>query len=190
MISSLQSLFLQNNSLTGTIPSSIESLPQLQLFWAFDNALTGSVPSFASSSKNDTSNTMLNSLDLSTNNLTGTLPRDYFIRLQNLTLLHLYSNQLSGTIPDFTSQDRRINNRLNNLALSENNFYGTLPKSIGDLSQLQFLYLFDNKFSGTVPSSLSKLMSIGKCKIFCFTCTYLLVISLFISNNRNMSLLC
>jgi len=190
MISSLQSLFLQNNSLTGTIPSSIESLPRLQLFWAFDNVLTGSVPLFASSTKNGTSNTMLNSLDLSVNNLTGTLPRDYFTRLQNLTLLHLYSNQLNGTIPEFTSQNRRINKRLNNLALSENNFYGTLPKSIGDLSQLQFLYLFDNKFTGTVPSSFSKLMSIGKYSLFRFTSTCLLVASIFVSDNFNMPLLC
>lgn len=41
--------------------------------------------------------------------------------------------------------------------LHVNKFVGTIPSSIGDLSQLESLYLMNNYLSGTIPSSISRL---------------------------------
>ena len=46
------------------------------------------------------------------------------------------------------------------VALSRNNLKGSLPKSIGDLSELQSLALYGNHISGTVPSEIFRLNTV------------------------------
>lgn len=46
---------------------------------------------------------------------------------------------------------------LNHFDVSVNTLYGTIPPSIGNLSQMLELYLDDNNFSGSLPSSLGRL---------------------------------
>jgi hypothetical protein len=40
------------------------------------------------------------------------------------------------------------------LGLSGNQFYGSLPDSIGSLTNLVYVYLYDNRFTGTIPASI------------------------------------
>ena len=43
------------------------------------------------------------------------------------------------------------------LWLAYNEFTGTIPSSLGGLSQLQILHLFENRLTGEIPSSLGDL---------------------------------
>ncbi|CUG93979.1 GP46-like surface antigen, putative [Bodo saltans] len=46
-----------------------------------------------------------------------------------------------------------VDGNITSLDLSGNNLKGTLPPSLGNLSQLQFLNLYINRISGTLPAS-------------------------------------
>jgi len=47
--------------------------------------------------------------------------------------------------------------RVQSLVLSGNNLVGTIPSSLGSLSDLDYLFLDNNKLSGSIPSSFSQL---------------------------------
>jgi Leucine-rich repeat (LRR) protein len=102
----------------------------------------------------------LNSLVLGTNRLTGSIPTS----LGNLTNLGanfgslvLGSNQLSGTIP--TSLGNLVN-LSNVLDLSSNQLTGSIPTSLGNLTSLSNLYLYNNLLSGAIPASLGNLANV------------------------------
>ncbi|WP_166404777.1 leucine-rich repeat domain-containing protein [Desulfonema ishimotonii] len=119
------------------------------------------------------------SIDLSSNNLTGTIPPELG-NLASLQKLYLYSNQLSGTIPPelgnlaslqrfdltFNQLSGTIPPELGNLAnleylaLGHNELSGTIPPELGNLASLQVLYLPINKLSGTIPAELGNLASL------------------------------
>ena len=89
--------------------------------------------------------TELNALDLSENQLHGPI-RD----MRGLTILaslNLGDNQLSGTIPDWLGSLTY----LQDLSLRDNRLTGPIPEELGDLGQLQYLYLNGNQLSGCVP---------------------------------------
>ena len=90
-------------------------------------------------------------LDLSNNNLAGTLPADLGT-LTNLTTLDLSENQLSGTIPDLS-----LLTVLSTLNLSENQLSGEIPAALGSLPQLQSLYLGGNQLTGAIPAELGSI---------------------------------
>ncbi len=90
----------------------------------------------------DTSNVI--NIDLSDNNLVGTLPSlSAFTELQSLKL---NGNSLTGNFPDLTALTK-----LQVLNLSNNQFSGDLPASISNLTTLQILALNNNGFTGTIP---------------------------------------
>ena len=71
--------------------------------------------------------TSLTTLDLSDNQLSGTIPDlSSLTQLQNL---YLGDNQLSGTIPDLSSLTQ-----LQNLYLGDNRLSGTIPEELGRTS--------------------------------------------------------
>ena len=78
----------------------------------------------------------VNRLYLSSNQLTGTIPRELG-NLANLDGLYLSSNQLTGTIP------RELGNlaNLDGLYLSSNQLTGTIPRELGNLANLETLNL-------------------------------------------------
>ncbi|WVZ14420.1 hypothetical protein V8G54_011986 [Vigna mungo] len=75
---------------------------------------------------------LLKSIDLSSNSLTGEVPREI--------------GYLVGLI---------------SLNLSRNNFHGEIPTEIGNLSLLEFLDLSRNNLSGSIPSTLSNIDRLG-----------------------------
>ena len=86
------SVFLANKELTGTIPSELGSLSNLEILSLFQNKLTGTIPAeLGSLSK-------LTELGLFSNQLTGTIPSELG-SLSNLEILYLLQNELTGTIP-------------------------------------------------------------------------------------------
>ncbi len=95
-------------------------------------------------------------LNLSNNNLTGTIPS----QIGNLNALEsfcLFFNNLSGNIP---SEISNLHN-LKIIQLLENNLSGPIPPGIGSLTNLEQLSLSANNFSGEIPNSFGGLVHLN-----------------------------
>eukprot|EP00586_Coscinodiscus_wailesii_P004351 CAMPEP_0172481772 /NCGR_PEP_ID=MMETSP1066-20121228/7863_1 /TAXON_ID=671091 /ORGANISM="Coscinodiscus wailesii, Strain CCMP2513" /LENGTH=571 /DNA_ID=CAMNT_0013244365 /DNA_START=45 /DNA_END=1757 /DNA_ORIENTATION=+ len=138
---SLKTIDLSQNLLEGTIPPEIAALPHLEELSLNQNLLSGYVPLFGSR--------VLQELKLANNGLYGSLPSDIGERHERLTFLDLTGNSMHGKIPESIGQMKS----LNTLALSNNNFSGTLPGALGD-TNLSYLYMDNNRFVGVIPPEL------------------------------------
>ncbi|XP_062178488.1 protein STRUBBELIG-RECEPTOR FAMILY 3-like isoform X2 [Phragmites australis] len=123
--------------------------------------------------------TSITIIDLSNNNIGGTIPDDLPVTLLNL---FLSANQLTGSIPSSLSKLKKLTamsvngNRLNgelpdafdsliglvNLDLSSNNLTGVLPPSMKNLASLTTLNIENNLFSGPVPTNLLNIPNFKK----------------------------
>ena len=119
-----------------------------------------------------TSGDYVTEIDLTGNNLTGTLP-DGIQNLSKLTKLILANNNLTGAIPPTWGEKTsattkseattRDNNEVPKLAdlktldLSNNQLSGEIPVALGNLTALTTLKLDHNKLSGNIPASLANL---------------------------------
>jgi len=83
-------------------------------------------------------------LYLYSNQLTGSIPN--FSNLPNLKELSLYSNQLSGSIPNFSNLPN-----LQYLWLGSNQLTGSIP-NFSNLPNLTWLYLGNNQLTGSIPN--------------------------------------
>ncbi|KAJ0527254.1 putative protein kinase RLK-Pelle-LRR-III family [Helianthus annuus] len=84
--------------------------------------------------------------------LTGVFASNTLTLLDQLRVLSLQNNSLTGTIPDLT---RLIN--LKTLFLNHNRFSGTIPVSISSLHRLKTLDLSFNRLSGPIPVNITNL---------------------------------
>lgn len=94
-------------------------------------------------------------LDLSVNNLVGTIPPN-FKDLTALTELNLERNEISGPFPE---EVLALTN-LTMLKLRNNNFSGPIPNNIDTLTKLEYLELNNNPLSGHLPSELGNLSNL------------------------------
>ncbi|WRX29822.1 Serine-threonine/tyrosine-protein kinase [Theobroma cacao] len=79
----------------------------------------------------------------------------------NLEVLRLWSNYLSGNIPDCISNA----SKLKILELSQNSFTGIIPNTLGNLSFLEALRLWSNHLTTETPNhEWSFLSSLANCK--------------------------
>ena len=118
-------LYLQENVLSGQIPTELGSLSNLENLILWGNELTGTIPTELGSLAN------LEQLDLSQNQLSGAIPTELG-SLANLEQLDLSQNQLSGAIP--TELGSLAN--LEQLDLSQNQLSGAIPTELGSLANL------------------------------------------------------
>ncbi|KAK2983133.1 hypothetical protein RJ640_022605 [Escallonia rubra] len=139
-------LNLSHNQLHGMIPS----IPKVELTYPLmhlsHNRFSGSLPRLSAN---------VVELDLSRNWFTGGL--SHFLcgstdKPNQLTILNLGDNLLSGDIPDCWMNWTL----LIYVALVNNNFKGNIPSSMGYLSCLQSLHLRNNSLNGEVPVALHK----------------------------------
>ncbi len=145
-MTSLFSLQLQNNLISGQIHSSVFG-PQLVLLWLQLNNFSGPIPDSVSSSN-------VRECYLANNELSGEIPS-----FPNSTLmLDLGENNFNGTL------DRLLSNLpyVNSLILRSNQISGVLPQSIFQSTRLSVLVLDDNLVSSFmaelfVDASFSKL---------------------------------
>lgn len=138
----LELLNLANNSLSGELPSAIDSLTGLTSLLLGSNDFNGSIPSSWSSFA------ALSELDLSENHLTGNIPSSLGI-LVDLLSLDLSRNYLSGSIPSSLGNMTS----LTMLDLSENNLTGTVPDSLAYLPDILNIYLDTNLLTGCVSDA-------------------------------------
>ncbi|GFY99984.1 leucine-rich repeat protein kinase family protein [Actinidia rufa] len=121
--SSLHSLFLYSNNLSGYLPPSLCNLPRLQ------------------------------NLDLSNNSIAGcpAIFRLGFGReMPNLVQLDLSANDLTGSVPEDIGELKSLSGTLN---LSFNHLSGPIPKSMGDLPMTVSFDLRNNNFTGEIPQT-------------------------------------
>tara|TARA_Y100001934_G_C12300045_1_gene749394 strand:- start:25 stop:1617 length:1593 start_codon:yes stop_codon:yes gene_type:complete len=176
-LDSLYFIDLGYNNFSGEIPNFFENLPNLRILRLGGNNLSGQIPSSIGNLHG------LIILDLSQNNLTGSLPEELG-NLSKLEYLNIQNNydasdntiRLYGEIPSsFGMLDsiKHINIQANNfignidwieslLKLEEfqcsfNQFDGTIPEGIGNLSELMIFKALDNNISGTIPESICNL---------------------------------
>ncbi|KAJ8559409.1 hypothetical protein K7X08_003467 [Anisodus acutangulus] len=93
----------------------------------------------------------LTSLDLSSNELHGSIPSNISKIIGFVVNLDLSSNHLSGAIP----VDLANCSFLNNLELENNQFTGQIPAQIGLLGRLKTFNVAGNQLSGPVPNFIN-----------------------------------
>jgi hypothetical protein len=94
-------------------------------------------------------------LNLSVNNLDGSIPSE-ILSISSLSLgLDLSNNNLNGTIP---SEIGKLIN-LGLLDVSNNKLSGEIPTKLGQCVFLSYLQMESNMLSGTIPQSLNGLMA-------------------------------
>ncbi|KAK4779205.1 hypothetical protein SAY86_006733 [Trapa natans] len=144
--------------------------------WVFTNTSVGSICKFVGiSCWNDQENRILSlqlrdmgltgqipeslqycgsvqTLDLSTNALSGPIPSQICPWLPYLVNIDLSSNKFTGSIPPELAQC----GFLNSLSLSENRLTGTIPNELTSLGRLKTFSVADNGLSGTIPSFFSR----------------------------------
>ena len=131
----LQSLTLANNRLTGPFPQFLAQINSIVNIQLQDNLLTGSLPSFEL--KADTLDVLQLQNNLFSGNLDFVFSTPGSTTFTDLNTLDLSENMLTGSIPsslfDITS--------LENLALSSNCFSGTFPSNLCNLQQIRMMSL-------------------------------------------------
>ncbi|KAI5057934.1 hypothetical protein GOP47_0027949 [Adiantum capillus-veneris] len=134
---------MSNNRLSGSLPSQMGSMTQVQLIDISFNNLSGSIPASLASCVN------LFYLNLSSNHLTGSIPSQLADSLTSLVMLNFSRNSLSGSIP--SNIDELAS--LQKLDLSFNTLSGNIPNSLGMLTNLSFLNISYNRLQGEIPGT-------------------------------------
>ncbi|XP_059597229.1 receptor kinase-like protein Xa21 isoform X2 [Vitis vinifera] len=148
-LTNLIGLRLDDNDLTGLIPTPFGRLQKLQMLSISQNRIHGSIPSGLCHLTN------LAFLDLSSNKLSGTIP-SCSGNLTGLRNVYLHSNGLASEIPSSLCNLRG----LLVLNLSSNFLNSQLPLQVGNMKSLVALDLSKNQFSGNIPSTISLLQNL------------------------------
>ena len=146
---SIREIHINQNSLTGTIPSfeTISNLTRLEMEY---NDLTGSVPVFETL-------TALLALNVANNNLNGTLPATFFQAKPDLEIVRLNDNDLSGYLPSLICEEG-WSPQLDTLNLwSNEKIGGVIPDSLGNCSNLKYIDLSFTNLEGEIPSTIFEL---------------------------------
>ncbi|CAH9060570.1 unnamed protein product [Cuscuta europaea] len=165
------------NGISGYLHGEICSAKSLNTIWFSSNFFNGQIDStFRNCSR-------LKNLDLSQNDIYGELP-PYLGELQLVTL-ELSKNNLSGTIPDQIWDSKT----LMELSLSYNMLEGPLSIKSDALSPLRTLQLDNNRFEGRIPRTIRNLKNlmhlslhgnkfVGQIPLELFNCTKLVYLDL------------
>ncbi|XP_060667458.1 receptor-like protein EIX2 isoform X2 [Ziziphus jujuba] len=154
-LNSLQTLDLSNNNLFGPIPKCFNNFSSMAIKKYNLSSHTGSlfvdttILLFVKGKPIGYTKTLslVNSIDLSGNSLSGHIPLE-ITSLSNLLSLNLSNNLLDGEIPMRIGDMRE----LESIDFSMNNLSGEIPQSMSSLNFLSYLNLSYNNLSGKIPT--------------------------------------
>ncbi|CAM8887335.1 unnamed protein product [Rhodiola kirilowii] len=164
---SIQHLNFSSNQLTGALPESMADLGLLQVLNLGENQMSGCIPvslgycyklavinlrnnHFNGSIPPALFDLGLDDIDLSGNELTGSIPKGSSRVFESLKAMDLSSNRLSGNIP----AELGLFSNLRLLNLSWNSLQSTIPPEIGYFQNLTVLDLRNCGLSGGIPADL------------------------------------
>nr|TKS10904.1 hypothetical protein D5086_0000079690 [Populus alba] len=154
---SLRSLYLGGNRIYGRIQASIRHLRSLALPNISYNYVSGEIPPEIGELKICKSCIWLQiryrqlvSMDLSSNRLSGSIPKEIFSLSSLSATLNLSSNQLTGSLP----QEIKGLENVAAVDFSHNHLSGSIPDTIGSWKSLEKLFMENNMFSGVIPATL------------------------------------
>ncbi|KAJ0873720.1 putative non-specific serine/threonine protein kinase [Helianthus annuus] len=157
-MSSLESLAVASNDLSGDIPYNVaDALPNLLNFNFCINKFTGTIPGSLHNRTN------IRFIRFAHNRLHGTVPPG----LGNLPELEMYNIGYNYIISSRGEGLGFVNSLVNStkldfLAIDGNGFDGVIPEFIGNLSKtLRMLYMGSNQISGRIPPSISQLKGLA-----------------------------
>ena len=121
----VQSIDMKDNSLVGTLPSQLTSLPYLHSLDVSHNAISGTIPTEIGNFQSLTGN-----LNMYDTRISGTLPTE-LSKLQSLQgSLNLFWSRLSGTVPSELSQLSPNECALSSTVMPTNHYNCPLPSEI------------------------------------------------------------
>ncbi|XP_058205914.1 receptor-like protein EIX2 isoform X2 [Rhododendron vialii] len=152
----LQIMDFGNNLLTGPIPRCLGNLSRMILdesgyprsnYWQLFDTIMMQVIKGRELEFTSWNLVLLANMDLSRNNLVGSIPKE-ITNLSGLCGLNLSHNNLTGKIPEKIGGLKL----LESLNFSENQLSGIIPQSISGLNFLSRLNLSYNNLSGRIPT--------------------------------------
>ncbi|KAD5803561.1 hypothetical protein E3N88_14921 [Mikania micrantha] len=166
-LNGLEYLDVSGNGLTGTLPESVGGLGSLTYMSLSGNDISGNIPKSLIYSRNLSVVRLrgnrfngsipeglfelgLNQIDLSRNQLTGSVPPGSSRLFETLEVMDLSANGLTGDIP----AEMGLFTRLRYLNLSWNNFETRMPLKLGYFENLTVLDLRNGAFHGSIPGDI------------------------------------
>mmetsp|Transcript_15755 Transcript_15755/g.15904 ORF Transcript_15755/g.15904 Transcript_15755/m.15904 type:complete len:1792 (-) Transcript_15755:114-5489(-) len=175
--SNLAVLTIHGSSFSKSLPSSMSKLSSLVSFTAHLNQFTGQLPDLSASSG-------LTELILNNNHFIGSIPQQFGSSQTVLATVQLEYNSLTGTIPtamggltamtSLTMQNNFLSGDINPLSalvsvqildLSHNNLTGMIPSNFPMMTSLVTLDLSSNQLSGVLHSNIGLLESLRTFKL-------------------------
>jgi Leucine-rich repeat (LRR) protein len=151
-LATLQALHLGENSINGQLSESLfTSWPTLMELDLSNNQLSGTIP------RTILDNEHLLVIDLHSNNFSGEI---YDVNPgSNVRVLALHNNQLTGRVDEIIAN---LNEKIHHLDISNNKFVGSgIPASIGRLTDLRYLYIAKNRFDReSIPTEIGLLTNL------------------------------
>ena len=150
---------LGDNNMIGTLPSAVWDLPHLISLDLRENSALNMGFDNVKKAK------MLETLYISDVDIGHVKGIGYAPALREL---HLTSNDLSGTFPD---EFFFLAPTLEQLFLAYNSFSGTLSTKFGKFTKLTDFYAYNNDFTGTIPEELATLKTLQNLVLAGKTCS-------------------
>ncbi|XWS42553.1 hypothetical protein CRYUN_Cryun16bG0024200 [Craigia yunnanensis] len=140
---------LSSNQFTGPLPRAISDS---MILFLSKNLFSGSLSNFLCNSSHKLENLFI--LDMESNLLSGEIP-DCWENLKILEVLNLGNNKLTGKIPRSLGSMRRIVS----LNFRNNSLFGEIPSTLQHLAEMLILDLSENQFTGSIPAWIGDKLS-------------------------------
>ncbi|CAN1838551.1 Probable LRR receptor-like serine/threonine-protein kinase At3g47570 [Linum perenne] len=143
------------NQFTGSVPPSLSNASDLVLLQIDKNNFTGSMPSMENSNK-------LSRFIISKNSLGSGKANDLsflssLFNATNLEALDIEMNNFGGSLPHHLGN---LSKNLKSLVIHNNKISGNIPSGIQHLVNLAEFWAYNNDLSGTIPSSVGNLKNL------------------------------
>nr|XP_009625819.1 receptor-like protein EIX1 [Nicotiana tomentosiformis] len=160
---SLTSIELRSCNLGPKFPTWLETQKQLEFVVLSNNSISDPIPPWLW-----TLCSQLQWLDLSDNQIGGTLPRSVrFPTISSWTVLDFYFSYYYGVVVDLSSNHFHgllpLWPNVTHLNLANNLFSGSIPLNIGHvMKKLKVLDLSGNAFTGSIPYSIARVKRLSR----------------------------